>query len=99
MKKDLAQTLCFCFFLFMASPSVLPRAWQWSTQGQYIFHVDRPEKILIRGSQVHPKLLLLNSKTREALNFGNNQDFFPRYCHTYLCGHELKPWFKIAKYI
>lgn len=24
MKKDLAQTLCFCFFLFMESPSVLP---------------------------------------------------------------------------
>ena len=98
-RKTWHKHFAFVSFFLRRLPQSCHGAWQRSTQGQCIFHVDRPEKILIRGLQLHPKLLLLNSKTTEALNFGNNQDFFPRYCHTFLCGHELKPWFKIAKYM
>ena len=86
-------------FLSFYGVSLSPAMWQWSILGLYIFHVDRPVKIPIRGSEFHPMLLLLNSKTMEALNFGDNQAFFPRYCHTFLCDHKLKAWFKIAKYM
>lgn len=98
-RKTLHKYFVFVSFFLWSLSQSCRGAWQQSIQGQYVFHVVGTEKIPVRGSELHSKLLLLSSKAMEALTFGNNWPFFPRYWLHCFCNHKLELWFKIAKHI